>query len=409
MRGGVRIRPGRLALLDAPKGVLPYYVGTEIAAIAIVLATTWCSVSGQEWIWFGLLSATGVAQAELSMRVEKIRSRLANAWHVNMTSVWLFAGALLLPPLLAVILALTIYGHLWVRVWRPERGRPAYRKVFSTTTIVLSCLAVRPVLDWLGVSAMTDAHLPVIVLAGAAYTFVNSALVMIGVRLHHPDEPLLPLTGSWADNILELATLCLGGVTAVVLSTSPTLAVLMVLPVVVLHRCLLMRQLEELVTKDQKTGLLTSAEWHNRAASELTRARRGGILMIDLDHFSLINRRHGHVAGDVALKAVADTISAEVRTYDPVGRFGGEEFVVLLPGTHEEHSVAVAERIREKVAGLEVPAPTTDGSATIKGLSVSIGVATFEEAGAGVEGLLVAADRALYRAKDDGRNQVVVC
>jgi diguanylate cyclase (GGDEF)-like protein len=403
-------------LLTAPKGVVPYYLGAEVLAIVLVAVPSWPPVTSASWQWFGFLAFTGLTQSEVSLRVERIRARFASSPHINMTSVWIFAGALLVPPVLAAALTAVIYGHLWIRAWRTQWNRPAYRAVFSAATMVVSGLTVPPVLALLDVHAITTTSsgagtLLGISVAGIAFTITNSVLVMIGLKLHYPERPFLSFVGTWSDNALELSTLCLGGVTALMLSASSVFSLLMLLPVVVLHRCVLMRELEDLVTKDQKTGLLTSTEWRNRATNELTRARQGedvfGLLMIDLDHFRRINSRHGHLAGDAALKAVADTITAEVRTDDSVGRFGGEEFVVLLPGIREAHSVAVAERIRERVAELEVPAPTTDGSATVTGLSVSIGVATYPEAGVGVERLLVAADRALYRAKNFGRNKVV--
>jgi diguanylate cyclase (GGDEF)-like protein len=401
-------------LFTAPRGVLPYYLGTEVVAVALLLVLPGRSVTVADGAWFAALLAFGVLQAELSRQVEKIRRYFANVPHVNMTSVWIFAGALLLPPALAALLALMIYGHLWTRVWRTISSRPAYRVVFSATTMIVACLVVPPTLRALGTNGFPDSShgitsLFAIAAAGVAFTVVNSLLIMVGLKLHAPQRLFLPLIGSWSDNALELGTLCLGGVTAALLATHPFLVPLVLLPVVVLHRCVLVRQLEEMATQDAKTGLLTDAEWRSRATGELVRARQEedhcGVLMIDLDHFKRVNDTYGHLAGDAALKAVADTVRAEVRTYDSVGRFGGEEFVVLLPGIRDAHSVAIAERIREAVTRIEVRTPLED--ATIAGLSVSIGVASYPHAGTVLDRLLAAADQALYRAKYSGRNQVV--
>ena len=112
-------------------------------------------------------------------------------------------------------------------------------------------------------------------------------------------------------------------------------------------------------------------------------------------------------AGDAVLKAVADAISREVRDYDSVGRFGGEEFVVLLPGMSEDDGIGVAERIRHAVTQLVVEAPVEGDTTIIRNLSASIGVSTFPSAGEDVEPLLLAADAALYEAKNTGRNRVV--
>src|SRR5207245_1100890 len=102
------------------------------------------------------------------------------------------------------------------------------------------------------------------------------------------------LFGGWADNLLEIATLCLGVLTALALYTMPALAVIVVPPMLLLHRGVLVKQLEVAATTDEKTGLFNTVGWHNLAAQELARAERQphatfGILMVDLDHFKKVN------------------------------------------------------------------------------------------------------------------------
>jgi two-component system cell cycle response regulator len=133
------------------------------------------------------------------------------------------------------------------------------------------------------------------------------------------------------------------------------------------------------------------------------------VLMIDLDRFKSINDRHGHAAGDAALKAVADAIRMHVRVFDTVARYGGEEFVVIMPGANRGEGEAVAERLRGAIAALEFTA-----AGMRLPLTVSIGVAALTEASRLDPGrrpdevLLHAADAALYRAKAAGRNRVEV-
>jgi diguanylate cyclase (GGDEF)-like protein len=134
------------------------------------------------------------------------------------------------------------------------------------------------------------------------------------------------------------------------------------------------------------------------------------VLVLDLDHFKVVNDTHGHLAGDQVLAAIADALRNEVRDRDLVGRFGGEEFVVLLsglPGGTEAGVEAVAERIRRRVAELRVEIPTADGPLSIAGISVSVGGAVQPGGhGGDLRALLQIADAALYAAKRAGRNAV---
>lgn len=153
---------------------------------------------------------------------------------------------------------------------------------------------------------------------------------------------------------------------------------------------------------------------HNRRAlmerltSELERARRYAlhlsVLMVDLDHFKAINDSYGHVVGDEVLRGVSRVLQREARAVDIVARFGGEEFVVVLPETGEEGAVALAERIRARVE--ETP-PVTGGEYGWLRVTVSIGVATVPSTRVNSpEELIAVADEALYRAKAQGRNRV---
>jgi diguanylate cyclase (GGDEF)-like protein len=164
---------------------------------------------------------------------------------------------------------------------------------------------------------------------------------------------------------------------------------------------------------DSLTGVYNRRYIDRRLIEEIGRARRQAYrvscMYIDLDHFKQVNDTHGHQAGDEVLREVATRIKAEMRMSDALGRIGGEEFVVLLIDSDLESSIAVAQRIREGIAG--TPFQLSSG-ATIP-LSVSIGVATLDdfERDHAIEGvaheLVAHADSALYRAKAEGRNCVV--
>lgn len=128
------------------------------------------------------------------------------------------------------------------------------------------------------------------------------------------------------------------------------------------------------------------------------------VLLVDLDGFKEANDRHGHLAGDRILRQAANIIAQTIRGVDLVGRYGGDEFLVIMPRTPIDDATRVAERIRVAVR----EASAGEGSASLEsGLSVSIGVASLDRTAPTVEALVDSADRALYQAKRAGRNRVV--
>jgi two-component system cell cycle response regulator len=167
-------------------------------------------------------------------------------------------------------------------------------------------------------------------------------------------------------------------------------------------------RLEHLATTDPLTALLNRRALTERLTTEMERALRYdgtvALLLIDLDHFKRVNDTHGHLVGDAVLRGVAELLVQAVRTSDMVGRYGGEEFLVVLPETDDEGAASFAERVRERIAAHEFRA-WDDGRALR--MTASIGVATFPAARIeNVVDLFARADAALYRAKADGRDRV---
>ncbi|MEB3198510.1 MAG: sensor domain-containing diguanylate cyclase [Candidatus Sericytochromatia bacterium] len=163
-------------------------------------------------------------------------------------------------------------------------------------------------------------------------------------------------------------------------------------------------RLYELATTDGLTRLYIRRHFEHRLAEELRRAERYGtplsVLIMDIDHFKRFNDTYGHQTGDEVLKAVARTIRASVRDVDVPGRYGGEELLVLMPETDMSGALAMAERVREAIAGCRVSGP---GGEALH-VTVSVGVATWPRHARTATALLEAADRALYRSKASGRN-----
>jgi diguanylate cyclase (GGDEF)-like protein len=183
------------------------------------------------------------------------------------------------------------------------------------------------------------------------------------------------------------------------------------LPVVtLLQRSLSHVQLVSESRNDSKTGLLNAATWERESKVEVARAVRTqsplAIAMLDIDKFKVINDTYGHLVGDQVLKEIANTLNTLLRDYDLAGRFGGEEFSLLLPQTRAVDAFRIAERVRAKIAALSIIAPGATGGERVQ-VTVSIGVAALDSGGKReLSQLLATADAALYRAKAGGRDQV---
>lgn len=160
---------------------------------------------------------------------------------------------------------------------------------------------------------------------------------------------------------------------------------------------------------DFLTGLKTRGYFEQQLDQEINRAERNrtqfALLMVDIDHFKQLNDRYGHHVGDQVLRDVAAILMKDMRDVDTVARFGGEEFILVLPQTGEAGAMLVAQRLRRAVEQARFFAGTP--SAT-ENLTISIGVAVFGTDGQFKRELIQAADAALYFAKDSGRNSVVL-
>jgi diguanylate cyclase len=396
---------GRWALWRLPnRGLIAFILVADAAALAGAVWTTWANLPGRADL-FPALALIGcvLLHTELSRPVEQIRERFAGTPHISLDTVWTFAAVLLLHPGPAALVITISFLYRWLR------GRPAplYRRVFSAAATVLSGYAAAAVLVLLAgvpfASAARDAaEFGSIVLAGLVFLVVNTALMTVAVYFGTPHERVRDALAGPEEYGLEAATIGLGVLLAWALVDWPVALLLVVGITLALHRNVLIRQLRRQARSDAKTGLLNVAAWRTAATEELVRAARAGrttsVLMLDLDRFKLVNDRHGHLVGDRYLLAVADTLRTEVRAGDLTGRFGGEEFVVLLPATAPVHAHAIAERIRGHIAAQTggLPEPIT----------VSIGLASAPPAAtADVDALLEAADSALYEAKHAGRNR----
>jgi diguanylate cyclase (GGDEF)-like protein len=166
-------------------------------------------------------------------------------------------------------------------------------------------------------------------------------------------------------------------------------------------------ELTRQAARDSLTGMLNRRSFLVEFERELARVRRGGsvlsVAMFDLDHFKKLNDLHGHPAGDEVLRSIAATMQASIRQPDILGRYGGEEFALLMPDTDAEMAMRVAERIR-----VSVQMHGVEWNGQVLSITLSGGIAAFAVHGVAADGLIAAADAALYEAKRAGRNRILL-
>ena len=168
-------------------------------------------------------------------------------------------------------------------------------------------------------------------------------------------------------------------------------------------------ELRQLASRDAMTGCFNRRAFFESAEEMFDAARRSRTplccIMADIDHFKQFNDRYGHAVGDQVIQVVARRLSAGLRQVDVLGRYGGEEFCIVLPGATPQDAIAIAERIR---ADIETNANTAIRGTEVVAITSSFGVAALTSATDNIEGLIDQADQALYRSKKSGRNRVTM-
>jgi diguanylate cyclase (GGDEF)-like protein len=373
--------------------------GLSPAAAALEFALVWLTISGvvlagwpdrigaEDWLAFGVLLPIIVAVHLVGAERQKHQGS-----HLSLAPI--FAAVLILPPALAALAIAAAF------VPESLRSRPRwYIVLFNVANFVGPALLARACFDALHGSTDRDWALASLAAIGLFITVHYGVLATMlrlarGVRV--------------ADTIrvdcvlIDAELVSLGAVAAALWEVNEALVALTLLPLALAYRSLAIPGLIEATRVEPKTGLYNMRHFTAVVAQELERARRFdrtlAVLMVDVDHLRAVNTAHGHLAGDRALKDVADALGRATREYDIAARFGGDEFCVLLPETELEGALVVAERIRTLV----------ERNAIEPRITVSIGVAAHRRGEATPDELIALADRAAYRAKFSGRNSVAV-
>jgi diguanylate cyclase (GGDEF)-like protein len=242
--------------------------------------------------------------------------------------------------------------------------------------------------------------------AGIAFVLLNHLLTALVITWARGVPLTRTGTLDWDNLATDLALMSVGILAAILWLSNPFAVPLALCPLFLIYRSLMVPTLRQEARTDTKTALANMKHWNEVASLEIERARRFkrplSVVLADLDLLREVNNRHGHLAGDQMIRRVADAIREAVREYDLPARFGGDEFVILMPEAGLEEATTVAERLRQAVAAIELK--TADNNRVAA--TVSIGLAVFPAHGRTPSEMLAAADRAVYQAKALGRNRV---
>lgn len=395
---------------------LASYIVVVVAAYLVVLSVVsqFYALSPRQFVVLAALLLCGGATVELTKRSGENAGLIRDIY-----GVWELPLAILLPLVYAMLVPILRLG---LTQWRVRRI-PLHRRVFTAAIIGLSYAAsgaLFHVLTRTGFDSMASplqnptAWVLAIAAAALMQWSVNTALLLPAIKGSDPGVRTRDLLLARERVHNDVAELCVAVLVTLGIAVSP-LALVFALPfVTLLQRSVRHAQLMAASRVDSKTGLLNAGTWEREAASEVARAVRTrtplALVLIDVDHFKLVNDLHGHLVGDKALRAIARTFKIFLRDYDLAGRFGGEEFALLLPQTSATDARQIAERVRVHIAEMPITVSDEPGAETLQ-VTVSIGVAalgtTWERTtGSQLTDLLAGADRALYQAKNAGRNHV---
>jgi diguanylate cyclase (GGDEF)-like protein len=383
-------------------------VATDLAAIGA--AAPAATFSRRDLALCGVLMGCTVAAVEITRRAGEQGGLMK-----DVQGVWELPAAILLPPFYALIVPV---AQTALTQWRVRRA-PVHRRVFTGAAVGLSYGAASVTFHGLSgqFAGSSGAGLrlglgwtTLVTLSALVKWALNKVLVLTAVKGANRSADVRKAFFGGEPLYNDAAEICIA-VMVTFSAAGELLLAFAALPVVtLLQRSLSHVQLVSESRNDSKTGLLNSATWEREATAEITRAVRTrtplAIAMVDIDKFKVINDTYGHLVGDQALKAIADTLRSTLRDYDLAGRFGGEEFSLLLPQTRAADAFRIAERVRADVAALSIIAPGSAGGQRVQ-MTVSVGVAALDSGSSrGLSGLVAMADAALYRAKASGRDQV---
>jgi len=397
-----------------PRPIRWYVLGIDtlaVSAVGVALAYTHADAAN---LLLGVaLLACGIIAIESSRSVREAHGEVVR----DLNSVWLLAIAVALPPVFAFMAAWPLMAYKLIRIPRLV----IYRRVFSAATLslaygVASLLFHAIPASVAGTSPKASEHALTwtasVAACGLVGWLVNHGLLVVAIKLSDKGVRVRELIGSRESITSDLLELSLAVSLTLVVRINPLLMALALPSVVLCKRSIMRAQLVSHARIDAKTGLLNAGTWQREAEAEFFRALRGkmplALAMVNIDHFTDVNDMAGHLVRDQLIRDIADMLKDQLPEHDLIGRFGSEEFAILLPQTNRTEALRISERLRDHIAAEPIAIESGSQEGFVFRLTVSIGVALLNESRRALAELIGAADNALGQARKTGWSKVYV-
>lgn len=386
------------------KSAWGYVLFIIMAGVAIIGITLFSFTPGtSNWIYFLILTS-------LATIAQLFKSEAPTHQLYHPTLVFLFAGVIVLDPFLFAVMVIICHLVEWIkeRTIKSVHLRAWYLQPFNISMHIIVGTTAHQIFTHMVLNPSNIESPQALIAAGLAtlvYVVLNH--LMVGQAL------VLARNVSWTKSgILDLGNLStdlvmsiMGFVVALLMISSPWLILPALAPLYLIYRALAVPGLQLQVNTDLKTGLWNAEFFLSTLEVELARAIRNNhpltVVMGDLDLLRNINNAFGHLAGDAVLKGVAQTLLKQLRDYDTVARFGGEEFAILMPEILPQEALNRIEHVRKAIEESEFESPTTQKR--IKA-TMSFGLAGLNGEVLTAKEIIHRADVAVYAAKIKGRN-----
>jgi diguanylate cyclase (GGDEF)-like protein len=391
-----------------------YILGViAVAAAAAGIAVASTHGYGPTYFLGVALLACGIIAVESTRRMKETHGEIVR----DLQSVWLLAIAVALPPVFAFLAPIPLTAY---KIWRLP-GAVAYRRVLSGATYSLGYGFASVLFHAIPASAAgpfprTGAHAlswtASVAACGLLGWAINDGLVVVAIKLSDPASRIRDLVGNRESLTSDLLELSLAVSLTLVVRINPVLMALALPSVVLCKRSIMRAQLVSQARIDAKTGLLNAGTWQREAEAEFFRAMRGrvplALAMVNIDHFRDVDDMAGRLVRDQLIRDIAGMLRDQLPGDYLIGRFGSEEFAILLPQTSRDEAQRISERLRDYIAGEPIAIESGSQEGYVFRLTVSIGVAVLNESRRALAELIGAADTALGQAKRTGWSKVYV-